>query len=81
MIKSLLFLYHIFGVAAKNDLVIYICTDENPILVNASGSESFGLASLGIQGCQDFGSGALQGSFTRTLDLGIRRWGPSGSES
>ena len=32
------------------------------------------LASLGIQGCQDFGSGALQGSFTRTMDLGIRRW-------
>lgn len=33
------------------------------------------LASLVIQGCQDFEPGALCGSFTRTSDLGIRRWG------
>lgn len=35
------------------------------------------LASLGIQGCQDFGSGAAQGDFTRIQDLGIQRCGPS----
>ena len=33
------------------------------------------LASLGIQGWQDFGSDAAHGDFTRTMDLGIRRWG------
>ena len=32
------------------------------------------LAALGIQGCQDFGSGAALGDFTRIQDLGIRRW-------
>ena len=37
------------------------------------------LASLGIQGCQDFGSSAAQGDFTRIPDLGIRHLGLSGS--
>ena len=70
MIKSLLFLYYISGPAAEND----ICTDENPILVNASGSESFGFSFTGNSGMSGFGSGAAQGDFTRTMDLGIQRW-------
>ena len=70
MIKSLLFLYYISGAAIKKD----ICTDENPILVNASGSESFGFSFTWNSGMSGFGSGAAQGGFTRILDLGIRRW-------
>ena len=35
------------------------------------------LASLGIQGYQDFRSSAAQGDFTRNLDLGIQYWGLS----
>ena len=75
MIKSLLFLYHISGVAAKKN----ICTDENPILASASGSDSFGFSFTGNSWMSGFGSSAAQGGFTRTQDLGIRRWRLSGS--
>ena len=54
-----------------------ICTDENPILVNASGSENFGFSFTGNSGMPGFGSGAVQGGFTRNLDPGIQRWGMS----
>ena len=71
MIKSLLFLYYISGVAAKKD----ICIDEIQLLVNTSGSENFGFSFTGNSGMSGFGSGAVWGSFTRILDLGIRRLG------
>ena len=58
-------------VAAEND----ICTDENPILVNTSGSESFGFSFTRNSGMSGLGSGAAQGDFTRTMDLRIQRWG------
>ena len=73
MIKSLLFLYYISGPAAKKD----ICTDENPILVDTSGSWSFGFSFTGNSGMSGFGSGALQSDFTRTMDLGMQRRGLS----
>ena len=49
--------------------------------MGASGSESFGFSFTGNSGMSGFGSGAAFGGFTRTMDLGIQRWGPSGSES
>ena len=73
MIKSLLFLYRISGPAAKKN----ICTDENPILVGASGSENFGFSFTGNSGMSGFRSGAAQGDFTRIPDLGIQRCGLS----
>lgn len=73
MIKSLLFLYHISGAAIKKD----ICTDEIQFLANASGSEDFGFSFTRNSGMPGFGSGIAFGGFTRTLDLGIRRWGLS----
>ena len=76
MIRSLLFLYYISGAVAEKD----ICTDELQFLVNASGSESFGFSFTRNSGMSGFGSGAVQGSFTRIQDLGIWRWGLSGSE-
>ena len=71
--KSLLFLYSISGAASIKDM----CTDEIQFLVGASGSESFGFSFTGNSGMSGFGSGAAQGDFTRTLDLGIQRWGLS----
>ena len=68
MIKSLLFLYHISGATAEND----ICTDENPILVSVSGSKDFGFSFTRNSGMSGFGSGAAQGGFTRIQDLGIQ---------
>ena len=51
-----------------------ICTDEIQFLVNTSGSKDFGFSFTRNSGIQDFGSGAVHGDFTRTLDLGIQRW-------
>ena len=56
--KSLLFLYHISGVAAIKDLVMNTVIAENPILVDASGSESFGFSFTRNSGMSGFGSGA-----------------------
>ena len=72
MIKSLLFLYNISGAAYKNDLVMDTVIDENPILVNASGSDSFGFSFTSNSWMSGFGSGAVQGDFTRNLDLGMQ---------
>ena len=47
--------------------------------MNASGSESFGFSFTRNSGMSGFGSGAAQGDFTRTSDLGIQRYGLSGS--
>ena len=56
-------------------------TDEIQLLVNTSGSEDFGFSFTRNSWIQDFGSGAAQGDSTRIPDLGIQRWGPSGSAS
>ena len=57
MIKSLLFLYYISGAAIKKD----ICTDENPILVGASGSENFGFSFTRNSGMSGFWIGRFAG--------------------
>ena len=49
--------------------------------MNTSGSDNFGFSFTRNSWKQDFGSSALQGDFTRNLDLGVQRWGLSGSES
>lgn len=74
MMKSLLFLYYISGAAAIKDSVMDIRADENPILVNASGSEDSGFSFTGNSWMSGFGSGAALGGFTRTLDIGMQRW-------
>lgn len=57
MIKSLLFLCHISGTAAKNNFKTDICIDEIQFLANALGSENFVFGftrlGLGIQGYRD----------------------------
>ena len=45
--------------------------DEIQFLASTSGSDSFGFSFTRDSGIQDFGSSTLQGSFTRTSDLGV----------
>ena len=55
MIKSLLFLFYIFGAVIKKDICIY----EIQFLVGASGSESFGFGFTGNSGMSGLGSGTV----------------------
>ena len=71
---SSFFIYYISWADAKKDLVMDTVIDENPILVNALGSDSFGFSCTRNSWMSGFGSGAAQGDFTRTLDLRMQRW-------